>query len=196
MQASGIDRPIFTIDAATGWIDGVRMLESPNCDDRPCAEQPSLIVIHGISLPPGEFGGGWIDALFTNVLPGHRHAYFAEIAHLRVSSHVAIERGGRVTQYVSFLRRAWHAGESSYCGKAACNDYSVGIELEGSDDVAYSDRQYDALKALVVALRRTYASLQDADVVGHEHIAPGRKTDPGPAFDWRRFESALKETEA
>ncbi|HMB72068.1 MAG TPA: 1,6-anhydro-N-acetylmuramyl-L-alanine amidase AmpD [Gammaproteobacteria bacterium] len=191
MQASGIDRPIFTIDAATGWIDGVRMLESPNCDDRPCAEQPSLIVIHGISLPPGEFGGGWIDALFTNVLPGHRHAYFAEIAHLRVSSHVAIERGGRVTQYVSFLRRAWHAGESSYCGKAACNDYSVGIELEGVDDRPYTSQQYRVLAALIRALRDAYPELREAAIVGHCDIAPGRKTDPGSAFEWPRLHELL-----
>jgi len=184
------------IDAATGWLKDVRSVPSPNCDERPDASDLSLIVVHGISLPPGEFGGPWIDCLFTNTLPADGHEYFAEIGHLTVSAHALIRRDGEIVQYVPFTSRAWHCGESSHCGRTACNDFSVGIELEGSDDVAYSDRQYDALKALVVALRRTYASLQDADVVGHEHIAPGRKTDPGPAFDWRRFESALKETEA
>lgn len=163
----------------------------PNCDDRPHDEPPSLIVIHGISLPPGEFGGGWIDALFTNALPGHRHAYFAEISHLRVSSHVVIERGGRVTQYVSFLRRAWHAGESSHCGRAACNDYSVGIELEGVDDRPYTTQQYDALAALIRALRDAYPGLREAAIVGHCDIAPGRKTDPGPAFQWPRLHELL-----
>lgn len=179
------------IDTSKGWIDGVTCVPSPNADARPGGEEPSLIVVHGISLPPGEFGGPWIDRLFTNDLPIDAHAYFASIASLRVSAHALIRRDGRVTQYVPFTDRAWHAGESSWCGRACCNDYSIGIELEGVDDVPYTDAQYDRLVALVVALRRTYASLREADVVGHEHIAPGRKTDPGPAFDWTRFRNAL-----
>lgn len=187
MQASGIHRGAFTIDAESGWIDGVRTVVSPNCDDRPHDQVPSLIVIHGISLPPGEFGGGWVDALFTNTLPRHAHAYFDEISSLRVSAHVLIERDGRVTQYVSFRRRAWHAGESSYCGRNACNDFSVGIELEGVDDQPYASEQYGVLTDLIAALRGAYPGLRSAEIVGHCDIAPGRKTDPGPAFDWSRL---------
>jgi AmpD protein len=179
------------IDDSSGWLSDVVRVPSPNCDERPAGCAPSLIVVHGISLPPGEFGGPWIDHLFTNTLPVEQHAYFAEIAHLRVSAHALIRRDGELSQYVPFTARAWHAGESDHCGRAGCNDFSIGIELEGMDDVPYTDAQYERLVALVVALRDTYASLRDADIVGHEHIAPGRKTDPGPAFDWSRFRSAL-----
>jgi AmpD protein len=186
----------LTIDASTGWLQAIERVPSPNADDRPEGCEPSLIVVHGISLPPGEFGGPWIDRLFTNSLPPEEHDYFAEIAHLRVSAHVLIRRDGKLHQYVPFCARAWHCGESSHCGRTACNDFSVGIELEGTDDIAYTDEQYELLSALVVSLRRTYASLRDADIVGHEHIAPGRKTDPGPAFDWRRLHTALASFEA
>ncbi|MGD8339766.1 MAG: 1,6-anhydro-N-acetylmuramyl-L-alanine amidase AmpD [Gammaproteobacteria bacterium] len=179
------------MDVATGWLSGVSRVLSPNVDERPGDCEPSLIVVHGISLPPGEFGGPWIDRLFTNSLPPEEHEYFAEIAHLRVSAHVLIRRDGELRQYVPFSARAWHCGESSHCGRTACNDFSVGIELEGTDDTAYTNAQYEQLTALVASLRRTYASLRDADVVGHEHIAPGRKTDPGPAFDWARLRRAL-----
>ena len=171
-------------------------MPSPNCDERPDAGDLSLIVVHGISLPPGEFGGPWIDHLFTNCLPPDGHPYFADIQALRVSAHALIRRDGAVVQYVPFTARAWHCGESSHCGRVRCNDFSVGIELEGADDVAYDAAQYETLTALVVALRATYASLRSADVVGHEHIAPGRKTDPGPAFDWQRFESMLSQRES
>ncbi|MGD8808071.1 MAG: 1,6-anhydro-N-acetylmuramyl-L-alanine amidase AmpD [Gammaproteobacteria bacterium] len=190
MHASGVALGEFPIDAA-GWISGVRIVDSPNCDDRPNNEAPSLIVIHGISLPPGEYGGGYIDALFTNDLPIDRHSYFAEIAHLRVSSHALIERTGRLTQYVSFSRRAWHAGTSSHCGRVACNDFSVGIELEGVDEKPYDRRQYQVLAALIKALRSRYATLREADIVGHCDVAPDRKTDPGPAFDWARLHEML-----
>jgi N-acetyl-anhydromuramoyl-L-alanine amidase len=176
-----------------GWLEGIARIESPNCDERPGGCAASLIVVHGISLPPGEFGGPWIDRLFTNTLPGDVHEYFEEIADKRVSAHVLIRRDGELRQYVPFTARAWHAGESTWCGRDACNDYSIGIELEGADDVPYTNPQYEVLTALVAALRRTYASLHDAEIVGHEHIAPGRKTDPGPAFDWQRFRSALDE---
>jgi len=179
-----------------GWLEDVTRIESPNCDERPPGCEASLIVVHGISLPPGEFGGPWIDRLFTNTLPADAHEYFAAISHLKVSAHVLVRRDGELRQYVPFTARAWHAGESSHCGRAACNDFSIGIELEGSDDVAYTDAQYERLTTLVAALRRTYAFLRDADIVGHEHIAPGRKTDPGPAFDWPRFRRALRESEA
>jgi AmpD protein len=184
------------IDETSGWLRGVAHVPSPNCDPRPDGSDVSLIVVHGISLPPGEFGGPWIDRLFTNCLPVDAHDYFAEISHLRVSAHALIRRDGELRQYVPFTARAWHAGESIWCGREVCNDFSIGIELEGVDDVPYTDAQYERLIALVVALRRTYASLQDAAIVGHEHIAPGRKTDPGPAFDWNRLSSALDIQEA
>jgi len=179
------------IDPETGWLDRVERVPSPNFDARPPGCEPSLIVVHGISLPPGEFGGPWIDRLFTNSLPADAHAYFAEIAHLRVSAHALIRRDGALRQYVPFTARAWHAGESSYCGRGACNDFSIGIELEGTDDSPYAAEQYEVLAVLVTALRRAYPSLRNAEIVGHEHIAPGRKTDPGPAFDWMRFRQAL-----
>jgi AmpD protein len=162
-------------------------MESPNRDERPTGCEPELIVIHGISLPPGEFGGSCIDRLFANALPADEHPYFAEICGLRVSAHVLIDRDGLLTQYVPFGERAWHAGQSSYCGREACNDYSVGIELEGTDELPYTAAQYRRLAELVSALRSSYPSLREADVVGHSDIAPGRKTDPGPAFDWQRF---------
>ena len=180
------------IDIATGWLDGVRRLESPNRDERPAGCEPDLIVVHGISLPPGEFGGTGIDELFSNTLDPDAHPYYREIQHLRVSSHALVTRRGEVTQYVSFVRRAWHAGESSYCGREACNDFSIGIELEGTDDCAYEAVQYECLAQLVSALRQTYSSLRQAEIVGHSDIAPGRKTDPGPCFDWGALETLLR----
>lgn len=182
------------IDAATGWLeDGARRVESPNCDDRPPGCEPELIVIHGISLPPGEFGGPGVDELFCNALDPGAHPYYRTICELRVSSHVLISRTGAITQYVPFKRRAWHAGESSYCGRPACNDFSVGIELEGTDDTDYERVQYERLAELVRALRRTYPLLQRAELVGHSDIAPGRKTDPGPHFDWSLLEQLANE---
>jgi AmpD protein len=161
-----------------------RQVPSPNFDSRPPGVEADLIVVHGISLPPGEFGGPWIDRLFTNALPPDVHPYFAEVADLRVSSHLCIRRDGEVTQYVRFGDRAWHAGQSRYLGRDACNDFSIGIELEGSDTLAYDALQYQALAEVVAALCRAYPSLSPQRLVGHSDIAPGRKTDPGPAFDW------------
>ena len=180
------------IDSATGWIDGVRRVLSPNSDERPTGAELDLIVVHGISLPPGEFGNGWIDRFFCNDLPADAHPYFATVAKLTVSAHVLIARDGELTQYVSFTRRAWHAGKSNYCGRDGCNDFSVGIELEGADDLQYAAAQYVALAALVATLRRAYPSLRNAAVVGHSDIAPGRKTDPGPAFDWSTLKRLLE----
>ncbi len=168
----------------SGWIRGVRKVLSPNCDARPPEMRPELIVVHGISLPPGTFGGPWIDDLFTNRLDAAAHPYFAAISALEVSAHVLIERGGTLTQYVDFDLRAWHAGISAYRGRTRCNDFSIGIELEGADDVPYAPAQYESLAGLVRALRGAYPSLVDAEIVGHADIAPGRKTDPGAAFDW------------
>jgi N-acetyl-anhydromuramoyl-L-alanine amidase len=176
---------IVIIDALTGWIEGVRRVESPNSDERPPGAQLDLIVVHGISLPPGRFGEGWIDRFFLNELPAIADPYFATIADLKVSAHVLIGRDGALTQYVSFNRRAWHAGRSLYCGRTACNDFSIGIEVEGTDDEPYMPQQYDELAGLIRALRRAYRSLAGAAVVGHSDIAPGRKTDPGPTFDWK-----------
>lgn len=180
------------IDSDTGWVRRVRRVASPNCDDRPPGTELALIVVHGISLPPGRFGGGWIDRLFTNELTADADPYFASIAGLKVSAHVLIARDGKLTQYVPFGLRAWHAGRSSHRGRDACNDFSVGIELEGTDERRYTAKQYRALTALISALREAYPSLRDADVVGHSDVAPGRKTDPGPAFDWARLARLLE----
>ena len=178
----------LSIDHADGWLSQVRRLPSPNCDPRPQGSGPELIVIHGISLPPGRYGGPWIDRLFTNTLPAEADPYFATIQELRVSSHVLIARDGALTQYVPFGQRAWHAGVSHWCGREACNDFSIGIELEGADDEPYDDRQYPVLAALIASLQRAYPALARGAIAGHSDIAPGRKTDPGPAFDWKRLE--------
>jgi AmpD protein len=172
------------IDADSGWLRGVRKVPSPNCDRRPPGAALDLIVVHGISLPPRQFGGPFIDALFTGNLDPADHPYFASIASARVSAHAMISRSGLLTQYVAFRERAWHAGESSYCGRRGCNDFSIGVELEGADDLPYERVQYARLAALVKALRKAYPALERADIVGHSDIAPGRKTDPGAAFDW------------
>ena len=166
-------------------------MPSPNFDDRPadcCAE---LIIVHGISLPPGEFGGKWIDRLFTNRVDPAAHPYFREIVDLRVSSHLLIRRDGELVQYVSLAKRAWHAGNSCYRDREMCNDYSIGIELEGTDDIPYTGVQYEMLAVVIQALRDTFPSLTGAPVVGHCDVAAGRKTDPGPAFDWQRLFARL-----
>ncbi|MCW9029287.1 MAG: 1,6-anhydro-N-acetylmuramyl-L-alanine amidase AmpD [Kangiella sp.] len=171
-------------------------MASPNCDERPDNEAPTLIVIHGISLPPGEYGGPWIDALFTNSLDPHAHPYFAEIHQLRVSSHLLIRRDGELVQYVPFNQRAWHAGLSSYEGRERCNDFSIGIELEGTDDEPYEPAQYQVLAECVAALLTAYPQLSAGRIAGHSDIAPGRKTDPGPHFDWPRFRQRLAKQQA
>jgi N-acetyl-anhydromuramoyl-L-alanine amidase len=166
-------------------MKGVTQIASPNCDARPQGVEADLIIVHGISLPPGEFGGPWIDHLFTNTLPAGMHPFFDEVAGLlRVSTHLVIRRDGAVTQYVKFTDRAWHAGVSSYEGRAACNDFSVGIELEGTDTLPYEAPQYDVLAESIAALCAAYSSLSPERVVGHSDVAPGRKTDPGLEFDW------------
>ena len=173
------------------WLSKAKRLPSPNCDDRPDAQDISLIVLHGISLPPGEFGGGLIDLLFTNQLQADPASPLADLAGLRVSSHVLIDRNGCCTQYVPFHKRAWHAGQSCWQGRPACNDYAVGVELEGADALPYSEAQYASLTPLAQALLATYPGLSPERIVGHQEVAPGRKTDPGPAFDWRRLLLAL-----
>jgi N-acetyl-anhydromuramoyl-L-alanine amidase len=177
----------LAIDAG-GYANLATQVPSPNCDDRPDGCAVALIVVHGISLPPGEFGGDAITRLFTNRLDASEHPYFATIADLRVSAHFLIRRDGALLQFVACARRAWHAGTSSWQGRDRCNDYSVGIELEGTDTLPYSRAQYAALARLVRVLRRRYPI---GDVVGHSDVAPGRKTDPGPAFEWDRLARLL-----
>ncbi|MGD8378139.1 MAG: 1,6-anhydro-N-acetylmuramyl-L-alanine amidase AmpD [Gammaproteobacteria bacterium] len=176
-----------------GWLQGVRRVPSPNADERPAGMEPELIVIHGISLPPGRFGENWIDDLFTNRLDADADPYFAEIVGLRVSSHALIRRDGELVQYVPFHRRAWHAGKSCWRGRECCNDFSVGIELEGCDDLAYTEAQYSALAWLTGELLLHYERLSVDNIAGHSDISPGRKTDPGPAFQWQRFHDLLGE---
>lgn len=179
------------IDLAGGLLRSARQLPSPNCDARPDPADISLLVIHGISLPPGRFGGPYIDALFSNRLDPQAHPYFETIKDLKVSAHLLIARDGRVTQYVPFGRRAWHAGVSQFEGRARCNDYAIGIELEGSDSRPYTEKQYRRLLGVTRALLAAYPRLTTARIVGHSDIAPGRKTDPGPAFDWARYRREL-----
>lgn len=185
------ESPTLRVDMATDLLVGVRQVLSPHFDARPGGSAPDLIVIHGISLPPGEFGGPWIDRLFTGALPPDAHPFFVEVAALRVSSHVLIRRSGELVQYVPFGARAWHAGASEYCGRTECNDFSIGIELEGVDDRPYEDAQYASLTSVIGALRAAYPTLSREDIVGHSDIAPGRKTDPGPAFDWARLRKSI-----
>ena len=177
------------VDSATGLLIGIRQVLSPHFDARPANGVPELIVVHGISLPPGEFGGPWIDKLFTGTLPVEVHPFFREAGApgRRVSAHVLIRRDGEVIQYVPFGARAWHAGMSEYRGRAGCNDFSIGIELEGVDDIPYTDAQYVELGRVVRALLAGYPSLSSQHIAGHSDVAPGRKSDPGPAFDWARL---------
>lgn len=175
---------MLNIDIDSGWLLQARQQASPNQDARPSGVQPELLVIHNISLPPGEYGGPWIDALFCNRLPANAHPYFATICTLQVSAHLLIRRDGELVQYVPFHRRAWHAGVSSYQGRERCNDFSIGIELEGQDDEAYEVIQYQQLAEVIRALEEAYPGIDRRRMAGHSDIAPGRKTDPGPAFDW------------
>ncbi len=167
-------------------------MPSPNCDERPSGATPELVVIHAISLPPGHFGGDWIDQLFTNTLDPDAHPYFAEVAGLRVSAHALIRRDGSLTQYVPFHRRAWHAGRSAYRGRPECNDFSVGLELEGCDDRPFEPVQYRRLSELVAALGDAYPGITPGRLAGHCDVAPGRKTDPGPHFDWKHLQRLLE----
>ena len=178
------------LDPVTGWCAGVRHCPSAHCNERPQGEI-SLLVLHNISLPPGQFGTGKVQEFFTSGLNASEHAYFAGIVDMRVSAHFFIERDGQTSQFVSCLQRAWHAGVSSFAGRDNCNDFSIGVELEGTDDLPYSEAQYDALVPLVQQLLAAYPALSVERICGHSDIAPGRKTDPGPAFDWLRLRTAL-----
>ncbi|HEY6125668.1 MAG TPA: 1,6-anhydro-N-acetylmuramyl-L-alanine amidase AmpD [Steroidobacteraceae bacterium] len=178
---------MMRVDVSTGLMVGVKQVLSPYFDERPAGVVPDLIVLHGISLPPGEFGGPWVARLFTGNLPAEAHPEFRERAALRVSTHLLIRRDGAVEQYVSFNDRAWHAGKSEWQGREACNDYSIGIECEGTDEVPYETAQYETLRVLLPMLSAAYPRITRDRIVGHSDIAPGRKTDPGPSFDWSQI---------
>jgi len=179
------------IDTKTGLLDSAQFIASPNCDERSGSQPTDLIVLHNISLPPAQFSDNWVEKLFTNCLPAEQDPYFASICELRVSSHLYIRRNGDIFQFVPFQQRAWHAGVSSYQGKTACNDFSIGIELEGTDTMPYEDIQYRRLSEALEALFIAYPDLKKERITGHCDIAPGRKTDPGESFDWPRLRQLL-----
>ncbi|CAM4148056.1 1,6-anhydro-N-acetylmuramyl-L-alanine amidase AmpD [Acinetobacter pragensis] len=173
-----------------GELIGARQIPSPNYNQRPKQAEIQLVVVHNISLPPSQFGGGYIEQFFQNALDWAAHPYFQTIEGMQVSAHLLILRSGEVLQFVNFNDRAWHAGRSSYLGQKECNDYSIGIELEGSDDLPFEQAQYDALSAVTACLQQAYPKIQQ-HLAGHSDIAPGRKTDPGPFFDWNKFRTQL-----
>jgi AmpD protein len=181
----------MAIDIKTGLIEGCTQCPSPNYDDRPDNLVTDLIVIHSISLPPGEYGGDAVERFFSNRLDRHEHPYFEEIHGLRVSSHLLIKRDGSVIQFVPFNKRAWHAGASNYCGRQRCNDFSIGIELEGTDTDIFEQPQYLALAGIIRDLKQAYPAIGD-NLTGHSDIAPGRKTDPGTGFDWQYLKQLLR----
>lgn len=181
---------VFSIDAE-GWCEQARRVPSPHHNERASPDDISLLVVHGISLPPGQFGGPWIDDLFLGRLDPAAHPYFAEIYQLRVSAHCLIRRDGELVQYVPFGARAWHAGVSSWEGREACNDFSIGIELEGTDELPYEEAQYLTLAGLTRAMSGQYPAITPERIVGHCDIAPGRKTDPGDSFEWAHYRHLL-----
>ncbi len=174
-----------------GWLSTARQVASPNCDDRPEKTDISLLVIHCISLPPDEFGGPWIDAFFSNTLDPDQHPYFGEIRQLKVSSHLLIRRDGECVQYVPFHKRAWHAGDSHYEDISNCNDYSIGIELEGSENLPYEEIQYKILADVTRTILGNYPAMTTDRITGHCDIAPERKIDPGPFFDWKKYRALI-----
>jgi len=179
-----------------GMLPAARQCPSPNRDLRPAGCDPELLIIHNISLPPNQYGGPWIDQLFLNCLEADQHPYFQEICHLQVSSHILIRRDGEIVQYVPLGERAWHAGQSEFEGRPQCNDFSIGIELEGSDDIPYTDSQYQRLTEVAAAIIERFPGISAKRITGHSDVAPGRKTDPGPAFDWDKFHKLLAERSA
>ena len=183
-------RPLQIVN---GWLNTAKIAQSPNYNRRPRGEEVDLLVVHNISLPPGEFGGPYIEQFFANALNPDAHRCFPELCELEVSSHFLIRRDGQIVQFVSVDDRAWHAGESCYQGVDNCNDFSIGVELEGCDTVAYTGVQYAALTELTEALLNCFPALSQERITGHSDIAPERKTDPGPAFDWRHYRGLLAE---
>jgi AmpD protein len=185
-SASGVGQRVHVV-GADGWLRGAERRPSPHRDARPAGTVVDLLVIHNISLPPGQFGGPWIDDLFLARLDPEAHPYFRAIAGVPVSSHMLIRRDGRCIQYVPFGERAWHAGASCFAGRERCNDFSIGIELEGADDQPFEPLQYQVLAEVTLALMAYYPGIRPDRIAGHSDIAPGRKTDPGPHFDWNQF---------
>lgn len=179
------------LDSRSGLIDDATCISSPNCDSRPASGFVNSLVIHAISLPPGEFGGNFVEQLFCNCLNANAHPYFATICKLKVSAHFYISRTGSIVQFVSTRERAWHAGESIFRGLEKVNDFSIGIELEGCDTAPFTDAQYHSLIELSLCLSEVYPAITKTRIVGHSEIAPGRKTDPGPLFEWDRYLKAL-----
>ncbi len=179
------------INNKSGLLSNATQISSDNFDDRPDGQNINLIVVHNISLPPDEYGGPYISQLFTNQLKKDEHPYFADIYQLKVSSHLLIRRDGEIIQYVPFHKRAWHAGASAYSGRQCCNDFSIGIELEGSDNIPYETIQYEKLAKLILELRQNYPDIDKNAITGHSDIAPGRKTDPGPAFNWGHLQQLI-----
>ncbi len=181
----------LTLIENSGLITRAHHVPSPNVDLRPDPDDISLLVIHNISLPPGQFGGGEICALFCNQLDPTQHPFFSEIEGLKVSAHLLIDRQGELTQFVPFHKRAWHAGNSSFSGREQCNDYAIGIELEGTDNTPYTEAQYAMLTDVTALIMQNYPAITSERITGHETISPERKTDPGPAFDWNRYLNSL-----
>ena len=178
---------VMQIDTTSGLIQGASYVASPNCDARPEGAPIDILVIHSISLPPGRFGGRGIEQLFCNALNPDDHPYYREIQNLKVSTHILIRRNGQLVQFVPLHQRAWHAG-LSYCeGRSRINDFSIGVELEGADDLPFEEAQYESLTKLTRVLRQAYPAITPERIYGHTDIAPGRKTDPGPTFDWKRY---------
>ncbi len=186
----------FSVNTEIGQIEPARQSPSPNHDERPADDAPGLLVVHGISLPPGKFGGPEVEQLFTNTLDWDAHPYFDEIRDLRVSSHLLIRRDGELIQFVPFTHRAWHAGDSFFRGRSCCNDFSLGVELEGEDGTPYTDEQYAVLIGVTNALLASYPCLTARKIAAHSDISAGRKTDPGPAFDWLRLYDGVRESTA
>lgn len=179
------------INTATGLLESARYLPSPHSDNRPMDTKIDMVVVHGISLPPGEFGSNAISEFFCGTLDTNSHPSFSDIASLRVSAHLFIRRDGEIIQFVPFMQRAWHAGVSSFQGNTHCNDFSIGIELEGTDEIPYEKVQYEQLSKVLLLLMHTYPDITMDRIVGHCDIAPGRKTDPGIIFDWNYLKGIL-----
>ena len=181
----------MNVDVASGLIEEARFVPSPNCDARPTGQRPEVLIVHAISLPPGQYGGPGVEQLFCNALDGAEHPYYAGVRHLTVSAHAFVRRDGALVHFVPLHLRAWHAGESRCEGRSRVNDFSIGIELEGGDEAPFDDAQYHTLVELTRALVAAYPAITPARIYGHSDIAPGRKTDPGPHFDWARFRATL-----
>lgn len=188
---AAMTNPKFSINLAAGLLEQAQFIPSPHHDERPPGMHVDMVVVHNISLPPGEFGGGNIERFFCGKLEAGAHPYFAEIARMRVSAHLLIKRNGGIIQFVPFDKRAWHAGESSFNGKTRCNDFSIGIELEGTDVLPYEDVQYQQLAGIIRMLQTVYPHITHDRIVGHADIAPVRKTDPGPSFNWDYLKGML-----